>query len=383
MRDEISTMEPASRNVLDALPALYQTLDTDCRIIWVSPFWLGKLGYERKHVIGRSFLDFLADESAVRFDSNFRAALSGTAPLDDLRLTLVCSDGSAIEVLAVGSFIDDEEARAVILLKNVSALVKMEHCLKSKRDRLEAIIDGTGAGTWEWNVQTGQTIFNHRWAEIVGYTLEELTPTTIETWLSMCHPDDLAQSNAALEHHFAGDTPLYEMEVRMRHKTGRWVWVRDTGKVRTWTEDGKPEWMYGTHICIDGQKTRERALLTSEELLERTGRLAGVGGWELDLVRNEVLWTDETCRIHGVEPGYKPTLEEGISFYAPEARPIISGAVARGIAAGESWDLELPFCPRDGRQIWVRAVGEVTFEGGKPVRMNGTFQDITMAPSRT
>jgi PAS domain S-box-containing protein len=64
---------------------------------------------------------------------------------------------------------------------------------------LRFIIDGTRIGTWEWNVQTGETAFNERWAEIVGYTLAELAPVSIQTWLDLAHPDDLQECNGLLE----------------------------------------------------------------------------------------------------------------------------------------------------------------------------------------
>ncbi|MDT9702543.1 PAS domain-containing protein, partial [Streptomyces sp. P17] len=77
-------------------------------------------------------------------------------------------------------------------------------------ERLKCIIDGTNIGTWEWNVQTGETTFNERWAEIIGYRLEELAPVDINTWLNHAHPDDLRESGVRLERHFSGETPFYD-----------------------------------------------------------------------------------------------------------------------------------------------------------------------------
>ena len=61
--------------------------------------------------------------------------------------------------------------------------------LAEEKARLEGVLEGTQAGTWEWNVQTGETVFNERWAEIIGYTLKELVPVSIDTWISNTHPD--------------------------------------------------------------------------------------------------------------------------------------------------------------------------------------------------
>ncbi len=250
--------------------------------------------------------------------------------------------------------------------------------LTQEQQRLAAIIDGTDAGTWEWNVQTGETRFNDRWAQIVGHTLEDLQPISIQTWLRFVHPEDLKRSQSALQAHFSGATDRYECEARMLHRDGSVVWVLDRGRVRTRTADGKPEWMFGTHIDITASKQREQALEKSESFLDRTGRTAGVGGWELNLESGELYWSDETCRIHGLQPGHRPDLSSGIRFYAAESQPVIEAAVNEAISTGKAWDLELQLIRMDGRRIWVRAVGEAEFREGKAVRLIGSFQDISV-----
>lgn len=129
--------------------------------------------------------------------------------------------------------------------------------------------------------------------------------------------------------------------------------------------------------AILAQENTLRELHKSELLLDRTGRLAQVGGWEVDLLTGKNDWTDETRRIYGVPPDYEPSVEQAINYFAREAQPIIQQAVSLGIAEGTGWDLELPFVRHDGTPIWVRAVGAVDFEGGKAVRLVGALQDVT------
>jgi diguanylate cyclase (GGDEF)-like protein/PAS domain S-box-containing protein len=127
-------------------------------------------------------------------------------------------------------------------------------------------------------------------------------------------------------------------------------------------------------VCEAERKRRAR-----EVLLERTGRLAGVGGWELDLATKEITWSDQTCRIHDVPPGFQPSLDEAVAFYDVAARPVVEAAVRRGIANAEGWDLQLPLTTATGRKIWVRAVGTVErADDGTPQRLVGAFQDITL-----
>ena len=132
--------------------------------------------------------------------------------------------------------------------------------LAEERRRLAMIIDGTAAGTWEWNVQTGEMRVNARWAEIVGYRLDELEPICQKTFLKLVHPDDIALSDAALDDHFEGRSDNYACLLRMRHRNGQWIWIQDRGRVFEWDGQGKPLWMAGAHADVtELQQARQDA----------------------------------------------------------------------------------------------------------------------------
>jgi diguanylate cyclase (GGDEF)-like protein/PAS domain S-box-containing protein len=137
----------------------------------------------------------------------------------------------------------------------------VETSLSKERQRLDYILQGTNLGTWEWDVQSGETRFNQQWAKMLGYSLEEIAPTTIETFARFAHPDDLAVSSEQLDQHFKGDKEYYECEVRLQHRDGHWIWVLDRGKVFSWAADGKPTVMYGTHQDITDRKIAEEKIL--------------------------------------------------------------------------------------------------------------------------
>jgi len=163
---------------------------------------------------------------------------------------------------------EELEHRVLELEQAESDFKRAEGALEDERRRLANFLWGTNVGTWEWNVQTGETLFNERWTEIIGYTLEELQPISIDTWLNFVHPDDLPISDEALQKHFRGETDIYSCEARMRHKDGNWVWVHDHGRVVSWTSDGKPLWMCGTHLDITVRKQTEAKLVESQAILE-------------------------------------------------------------------------------------------------------------------
>ena len=144
-----------------------------------------------------------------------------------------------------------------ILLRVLADQKKKDEALKEERLRLASIIQGTNVGTWEWNVQTGGLVINSRWAEMVGYSLEELAPISYDTWIKLVHPDDLKASNELLERHIRGELDAYSCECRMRHKDDRWVWVLDCGRLSSRTADGQPLLVSGMHQDITARKQAE------------------------------------------------------------------------------------------------------------------------------
>jgi len=134
--------------------------------------------------------------------------------------------------------------------------------LLSERIRLSNILEGTGAGTWEWNCQSGETHFNARWAEILGHQLDALPPMIGEGWVEYLHPADLERTRQLLIAHFKGESRQYVCESRLRHRDGHWVWTLSSGRVMTHTPDGRAEWVSGTLLDISemraAQVERER-----------------------------------------------------------------------------------------------------------------------------
>lgn len=144
---------------------------------------------------------------------------------------------------------------------------RAEQALLTERRRLADILKGTNVGTWEWNVQSGEIIFNDRWAEMIGYTSKELYPVTFTLWEKLIHPQDLKFSNELLARHLNGELDYYECELRMRHKNGQWVWVLDRGRIATRANDGKPLLVSGTHQDITERKRAEEVITRERQQL--------------------------------------------------------------------------------------------------------------------
>lgn len=210
--------------------------------------------------------------------------------------------------------------------------------LKLERSRLENIISGTRSGTWAWNVQTGETVFNNRWAEIAGYTLEELAPVSIDTWMSLAHPDDLQRSADLLERHFRGELAYYECEARMRHKDGHWVWVLDRGQVQSWDDQGQPLLMYGTHQDITERKRAEASLSMAAGVFRHAREgivLTSAQGRILDVNAAFSALTGY-AREHVLEQYYEDILAS--DQYSRDFRhQVLASLDAKGVWSGEYW----------------------------------------------
>lgn len=254
--------------------------------------------------------------------------------------------------------------------------------LRDSERRLNAVIEATHIGTWEWNVQTGETVFNARWAEIVGYTLEELAPISIETWVKLAHPDDLQRSNEALQRHFAGELEYYDVECRMRHRDGHWVWVHDRGRVITWTTDGKPLQMSGTHADISEQKQAEDSLRASEE--KYRSLVVNIPGAAYQCAMDPdwtVIYISDAIEALTGYPAQE-FIGNAVRSYAsvihPDDATVGNQAMHEAIAANEPWAIEYRLCHRDGSVRWIYEKGQaVRGDNGEILWLSGFIHDIT------
>jgi PAS domain S-box-containing protein len=142
---------------------------------------------------------------------------------------------------------------------------RMEQTLAEERRRLSNIIIGTNVGTWEWNIQTGEIVINERWADIIGYTLEEISPVSIETWRNFLQDEDKIEFENQLNMVFDRKIDYYDIVYRMKHKDSSWIWIQDRGSVTSWNSDWKPHIMSGTHADITEVKNTQEKLQKSQQ----------------------------------------------------------------------------------------------------------------------
>jgi PAS domain S-box-containing protein len=136
--------------------------------------------------------------------------------------------------------------------------------IRRSDERKELALRGADLGSWDWNIKTGEVVFNARWAEMLGYSLTEID-SSLESWEKNVHPEDMPTIRRALEDHLSGRSDYYSGEHRLKCKSGEWIWVLDRGRVTEWDAEGKPMRAAGTHLDITEQKRSEELLKKREQ----------------------------------------------------------------------------------------------------------------------
>ncbi|OSM04225.1 PAS domain S-box protein [Magnetofaba australis] len=147
-----------------------------------------------------------------------------------------------------------------------------EMAINQERQRLNNILEGTQAGAWEWRIPERQITYNDRWAQMMGYASVELGDITPEAWERFIHPDDLPLFQRRLERHFAGQSPAFATEMRVKHRHGQWIWVNNRAKVLARASDGAPLLMAGAMQDITASKRAEQALREAKAQAEQASQ---------------------------------------------------------------------------------------------------------------
>ena len=140
-----------------------------------------------------------------------------------------------------------------------------EAALIENQRRLDMALSGAELGLWDWNLRTGEMVFNDRWAEMLGFSLEEIEPL-FQAEDMLIHPDERDMHKQAMDSHLDGTTRFFEFEHRLKCKSGSWRWVLDRGKVVERDEKGRPLRVAGIHVDITDLKRAQEELQDSREL---------------------------------------------------------------------------------------------------------------------
>ncbi|WP_431094780.1 PAS domain S-box protein [Polaromonas aquatica] len=233
-------------------------------------------------------------------------------------------------------------------------------------------------GYWQLDTATNESWWSDEVYEVLGVDRATFDRTH-EGFMQLIHPGDRETFRARRDLAVQTDQPL-DVEFRIVTSAGEIRWVHLFGRADD-VQQGKgglsAQRRSGVIQEITDRKRAELVVARSTELLNKTGALGKVGGWEVLVDTMTPYWSEEIYRIHELDPAAGLGIEEALNFYAPEAQRTIRSVAQAALQQGTAWDLELPFITAKGRRIWVRTQGRALQQDGKVVSLVGVLQDIT------
>lgn len=241
-----------------------------------------------------------------------------------------------------------------------------------QEDRFKVIAEASPMGIFHADAFGNCTYTNPRWREIYGLTLEQ---SLSDAWRQVIHPADQKAFFSELSQS-SKRGGSFSQEYRLLKPGGEVLHVHGLARAVSWG-DPPQRGFVGAVEDITLRKQIEEQLRASNSFRDRAERIAGVGGWEVDLRSRTVKWTEQNKRIFELDADFKPTFEGHLTYFGAEGQRIIETTANEAIRTGQPWDLELPMKTAKGRAVWTRSVGRVEYEDGHPVRLVGALQDIT------
>ncbi|WKV11559.1 PAS domain S-box protein [Marivirga harenae] len=262
-------------------------------------------------------------------------------------------------------------------IQDVTQLKETEQALSIEKKRLDIIISSSNLGTYDWDKKKGLYFYNEYYANILGYTKDELTTLRLEEWIQSVHPDDLAEMRNYLIARQGQAVIKYEFEVRLRHKLGHWVWVLNNGQVENLSDNLVPSEHSGIIIDISERKMAQIELDRTKALLQQTNEITKTGGWSWNLKTGKIDWTQNTRSICEVGENYQPNYEEIFNFLYDKSKiPYLKSKIEASFELREKFEIETQLLSGKGRKFWVKIIGIPEIQQNTLHRLYGTVQNI-------
>jgi len=332
------------------------------------------LGYEPGFLLGKNVMDFVHPEDLPHIQEEFVESVASGHPRR-VEYRYRCKDGTYIWLETIGNFTKDEKGvpqEVIFSSRDITGRKKAEEELYKSEAMTQALLNGIPESAFL--VESDGTIIaaNTTVAQRLSCMMEELIGSNIFTRV----PDGVAEFRRKFfDQVLKTGQPIQFEDVRL----GRDIENRINPIL---DQDGKVTRLAIVGIDITERKRAEKALRESRDLLDSTQRLAKIGGWEWDVCRQTMSWTDEAYHIHGFEPGEVAVgspehIQRSLACYDPDDRLVIEAAFRRCAEEGKPYDLELPFTTVHGQRKWVKTIAKPVMEENRILKVTGNIMDIT------
>ncbi|MBL7889622.1 MAG: PAS domain S-box protein [Bacteroidia bacterium] len=244
---ELSRSENRYRKVFESVQDVIYTISKDGKFISLNPAFEKLSGYRIDEFVGRSFVELVHPDDLPFAMATFHKIFSGEkVDMYNLRLKHKNNTYRICELTPGALIVDNMVVESLGLARDVTDRVLSEKKLRDSEERFNLALKGANDGLWDWNLITNEVYFSPRWKEMVGYGDHELE-NNFETWVTLLHPDDYANTVDKLNNYLSGKSEEYNVEFRLKHKNGGYIDVLARGFLIKDSE-GNNVRITGTHL---------------------------------------------------------------------------------------------------------------------------------------
>ena len=334
-------------------------------------------GYTAEELAGMRFADLTHPDDIAVDVSQVRRLLAGELAEYAREKRFVRKDGSIgwLDVVVRPVLGDDGPPLSLLAMTNdITARREAEAALRASEARYRLLLQNQNDAVYVHETtpeRPGAFVeVNDRACEMLGYSREELLGMEVE---AIDVPEQAERLPAIMRRLYKTGGAVFATEHVA--KDGRRVPVEVS--TRLFDLHGHTT-VLSIVRDVSERVAAEAAVAKAQQLLNETQEITKVGGWEYDVATRRFTWTDETYRIHGIEPGSDVNdINRNVAFYLPEDQPVIADAFRGILETGAPYDLELRFRSADGRELWVRTLARAEMKDGRVTRVVGNIMDIT------
>lgn len=375
-RDHAQTL---LRSFVEAAPGVVYAKDRQGRMLIGNRGTTELIGRPPEIYVGRTDAELLGDpaQAAIVMATDERVMASGQT--EQLEEEVSFPDGRRAQWLSTKSPLRDADGVVVGLVGTSLDITdrkaaEARHLEAEERYRLAA--HATNDAIWDWRISDGQVIWNEALTTLFGHALSE---TSAQWWLDHIHPDDRARVDRDIHAVIEGGGTAWNSEYRFRRADGSFASVLDRGTVLRGGV-GEPLRMIGAMLDLTVRQAAEAALAQSEERLRFATEAGDMGFWDVDLVRDALIWPARTKAMFGISPEVVVSMSDFHDGLHPDDRAatVAAFAAAADPARRALYDVEYRTVGKeDGVVRWVAAKGRGHFEGDRCVRVVGVAIEIT------
>lgn len=339
-------------------------------------------GYTKEELQAMGIWDLNHPDDNTKNQELFQKLLAGDVSSYVHRKRYIHKCGKIVYVVVTASkFIDPKTLQPQIMaqVQDVSELVTERTRLADERHRFEEMIWATEASTWEWNIQTGEAKFSDNFAELLGYSPQELFPLDINSWTKLIHPEDRKKSDQLLQNHLKGKSDYFQSEIRLKHKNGSWVWVLNRGKIGKRLPDEKPSLMFGVQLEITNEVRMRKRLEETSLIFDQAQAIANLGSWRWRIAKNKVYWSDSIFNIFKDEEVFNGmSYQEYFRLEHPGDKKKLAGASKKAMDELSTFEVEHRVVLKNNQVKWLLAKGGLVMDDdGNAEELYGILRDIT------